>query len=213
MKLYIAVYLTLYIILLSLSIGIFYVFKPFTYVDNNKSLITCSKDGRSFEAGWNFVYTFNKSLDSFNDAKARKLCQYNAIKDYADYYKTPATINYQFVPKYIQESSWGDALVMFFAFFILGLIIIETLNNQINHFVKIDIKKLLVLSTISILFFFLFIRKPSSIVYCHRQIAKKVNNFKRDIFKYGIFPILEEDKHISSVLPSLYNNCLKSEGF
>ena len=214
--------------IISLALGSLFIFKPFTYIDNAQSQIICNKDGQTFELGWNFIYTFSDKLDSFNDTKARKLCEYKIIKDYSNTYQTPAIRNYDFRPKYIQESSWPEAIFMFFAMLIFGALIIELTNNTLKvrksssthpegeKITKISLPSFLLFFTsiffASLLFFFLF-KKPAAMIYCKRQVARKVNNFKRIIFKYGIIPIPEEDEHIKSILPDLYESCLAKQGF
>jgi hypothetical protein len=204
------VYIISYIIALLTSIGILYIFKPYKYIDNATSLIICSKDSRSYEAGWNFIYSFDVRLDVFNVAKAGKLCEYGIIKDYGNTVKTPSETNYRFKPKYIQESSWGDAILMFFAAFILGGLIIQLLFPKLTF--KTTLTLLIIALTTSPIVFFLLIKNPAVEIFCARQVARKVNNFKRVIFKYGIFPIPEEDTHIKSVIPGLYQTCLSNEG-
>ncbi len=194
------------------------------YLDNAKSHIICNKNGAPFEIGWNFVYSFERKLDDWNDIKARKLCEYNLIKDYGNTLKTPAEINYRFEPKYIIESSWADAIFMFFATFIFAVIAIEAIRIlYFTFFLKkqapthtLDKKKVAIFILMALvlvpLLFFTLIKKPSAVVFCQRQIARKVNNFKRIIFRYGIFPIPEEDQHINSVIKPLYEKCLENEG-
>lgn len=198
-----------YILLLCLAFMTFYIFKPYSYVDNATSLIICDKNGQSFESGWNFIYTFENKLDSFNDIKARKLCEYNLIKDYNNSLKTPSVINYRFEPKYIWQSSFADAIFMFAAVFLLGRILIESI------FKKAKINWFLIIGGIFIaLILFLGLAwKPSRIIFCKRQVARKVNNFKRVIFKYNIYEVPEEDRHISSVIKPLYEKCLKEKIF
>ena len=202
-------YVLNYIALISISIGILYIFKPYKYIDNATSSIICSKDSRSYEAGWNFIYSFDDRLDVFNDAKAGKLCEYGAIKDYGNTLKTPLEKNYRFEPKYIQESSWGDAILMFFAAFILGGLIIQILFSRFTF--KTTTTLLFIALAGSPIVFFLLIKNPAAEIFCARQTARKVNNFKRIIFKYGIFPIPEEDTHIKSLLSKVYQSCLTKE--
>lgn len=207
MKQLISLILT-YSFLISLSFFVLYISKPFIYIDSSKSQIVCNKSGQSFESGWNFIYTFADKLDSFNDTKARKLCEFNIIKDYSNTYKTPVEVNYRFEPKFIQESSWADAFFMFFTSLIIGGIIIKVFRLLTS-----SVKLVLLSFVIAPLIFFFIFRKPAATIFCKRQIARKVNNFKRIIFKYGIFPIPEEDRHIKEFLPNLYQKCLKNEGF
>ena len=125
-KKFFALYFAFYLVLIELSLGVFFIFKPFTYVDNVSSYIVCNKSKLNFEIGPNFIYTFNGILDEFNDQKAKKLCEYGLIKDYADTLKTPAIQNYAFYPLYTVDSSWIDALVISFITFLAGVIMIET---------------------------------------------------------------------------------------
>lgn len=210
-------YFILYVFVFLLAFAVFYNFRPYTYVDNAKSLVVCNKNGASFEIGWNFIYTFDQTLDSFNGIKARKLCEYNAIKDYGNTLKTPSEINYRFEPKYIRESSWADAIFMASATLILGIIFIEFVKVKITMHTNLvrphQIGKSIILTALFALgLFYLFMYKPAAMIFCKRQIARKVNNFKRVVFKYGVVPIPEEDKHINSVLKPLYEKCLRSEG-
>lgn len=195
-----------FLIWLALFVG--NIVKPFTYVDNATSQIVCDKNGQSFEAGWNFIYTFTDRLDTFNDEKARKLCEFNIIKDYSHFYKNPLKTNYRFEPKLIQESSWPDAILIFFAVIVLGTTVIGRFSKRV-----FILKYVILSAAIGLMLFFLVFKKPSAVIFCQRQIARKVNNFKRVIFKYNIFPIPEEDQHIESILPNIYQNCLKKEGF
>lgn len=63
-----------------------------------------------------------------------------------------------------------------------------------------------------ILFFFFFVRNLAARIYCERQIARKVINFKNAAFKYGVVPVAEVDNDINSQLKSLFEKCLKNEG-
>ena len=129
--------LVFYILLFTLSLAVGHIFKPYPYIDNEKSQIVCLKNNQSFEAGWNFIYTFEDTLDNFNDKKARKLCEYNIIKDYADTVQVPKEVNYRFEPKYIQESSWVDAIFMASATLILGIIFIEFFKVKIPTYTNL----------------------------------------------------------------------------
>lgn len=213
MKLYLLIYAVFCCLVFCLSLGIFYIFKPYTYIDNAKFTLIC-KNGNRYAGGWNFIYTFEDKLDSFNDIKARKICQYNAIKDYGNGLKTPDDVNYRFAPIFTQESSWPDAIFMFFAALIIGTIFIEALTPI--FFSKLSKKQSPMIFIISFivlvpLLFFLIIKKPADIIFCSRQVARKVNSFKRIIFKYGLYEIPEEDSHINSLIDPLYQKCLKSQ--
>jgi hypothetical protein len=213
MKKIISIYLISYVILFSIAYSAFYIFKPYKYVDNATSRVICDKDNYQVDAGWNLVYTFDQQLDRFNDIKARKICEYNVIKDYTDVYKPPSKINYRFIPQYIQESSWKDALIIFFAPLFLGAIIIEVAYAVLYKSILTNQIPIILLSALFgfILFFFVLKKPVATKIFCYRQVARKVNNFKRVIFKFGIFPIPEEEKYIKEVVPGIYQKCLRSE--
>lgn len=126
-KIFIFFYFLIYLILIAVSGGIFYIFRPFTYIDNNKSYLICEK-GNSYIIGPNLVYSFSGKLDNFNDKKARKVCEYGVIRDYGDTFKTPLKINYTFYPITSQESSWLQSCFAFLLSMIFGTILIETLT-------------------------------------------------------------------------------------
>ena len=128
-------YLISYPVLISLSIGIFFIYRPFAYVDSVKSYIVCNQSKSTFEIGPNFIFAFTDILDEFNDKKARKLCKYGLVKDYADTLKTPGRQNYTFYPIYTTESSWIDAFVISFIAFIFGSTLIGKL--LINFFMSL----------------------------------------------------------------------------
>lgn len=117
-------YLLSYFVLLAFSIGVFSLFQPFNLVDNSKSKLIC-KNNYSYYIGPNLVFSFNARIDSYNDKKARKVCEYGIIRDYNDTFKTPE-MNYTFVPAYTQESSWLNAVFAAFLTIVTGTILIET---------------------------------------------------------------------------------------
>ena len=120
----VTLYLLLYLLLISSSLGVFYIFRPFKFIDNSKSYLLCQNNNKFF-IGPNLVFTFDGLLDSYNDKKARKLCEYSLIRDYADTLKTPPAVNYGFTPVYSQESSWSNTAFAFFLAFSLGAVLIE----------------------------------------------------------------------------------------
>lgn len=188
-----------YFLLTGLSLAMLIIFKPFTFVNNDKSKIVCS-DGYSYEAGPNYVYTLEHTLDAFNDKKARKLCAFRIIRDYKDSFKTPPK-NYEFKPVYAQNSSWGDALLMTLVSFSLGVILIEYSKR---HFLLTP----LFLASSFFLVFFLYIQKNAIKIYCQRQMAEKVVNFRNSAYKSGVIAVPEENAHINKSLPFLYEKCL-----
>lgn len=115
-----SIYIILHAILFSIVTCVFFIYRPYSYIDNIRSYITCNQTGEKFEIGPNLIYTFTGSLDGFNDKKARKLCQYGLIRDYADNLKTPSVKNYNFYPIYTKESNWIDDAVITSIIFIIG---------------------------------------------------------------------------------------------
>lgn len=124
-KLFFQIYIILYIILFSLSIGSFVLFRPFTYIDNDHSYVLCKSDNVRYELGPNYIFAVGEQLDPFNDAKARKLCEHKIIRDYNHSYPTPEKQNYTFLPAKFQDSSWLNAIFAFLITFFLGMGFIE----------------------------------------------------------------------------------------
>lgn len=192
-------YLVTFFILVSISIGLFIAFKPYKFVDNDKAKVICSKNGSSFDIGPNYIYTLTDHLDDFNDKKARKLCEYNIIRDYGDAYKTPETKNYQFKPVFSTDSGWGDAFLMTSIPLLLSFILISRRKQNISYIIAVI--------ALSSLFFIFFLKKSAVSIYCRRQLAAKVVNFRNSAFKSGVIPIPEENKHIDPTVKSLYEKC------
>ena len=115
----------LYSIVLALSFSSFLLFRPYEYVDNDHSYIRCFKDGISYETSPNLIFAIDTKLDSFNDAKARKLCEHKIISDYINSYSTPPKINYEFLPALSEKSSWPAALFVFLLTFLAGSFVVE----------------------------------------------------------------------------------------
>ncbi|MBI4009304.1 hypothetical protein HY357_03655 [Candidatus Roizmanbacteria bacterium] len=208
-------YILVCILLISISFGAMSIFLPFTFVDNDQSKLICDKNAASFDIGPNYIYTLEDRLDAFNDEKARKLCEYSIIRDYGNFYQTPQNINYQFKPVYAKDSSWGDALLIGLATFFFGVLIIEGLQKifvkqiHLTGQYRLGIVYGFILLGGAIVFL-IFLRKPAKSLFCQRQIARKVVNFRNSAFQGGVIPIPEEDKHINSLTKTLYETCLKS---
>lgn len=136
-KIFFVVYFFLYVISSSLAIGAFMFLRPFTFIENAHTYVKCLNDQVSYEAGPNFIFVLDDKLDPFNDVKARKLCQYNIIKDYNGQYKTPEEINYLNLPEKQLSSSWPNAIfASFFVFFLFSAsievgmkLVIKDINN------------------------------------------------------------------------------------
>lgn len=190
-----------YLLLTTLSLSALIIFKPFTMVDNDTSKIVCQKGG-SFDAGPNYIYTFEQRLDSFNDEKARKLCEFGIIRDYHNVYKTPLSQNYDFKPIYRSVSSWGDALLVTGILMLGGCFLIELVKK--NGLLMMSVSCILCITSI-----FLYIQKIPFKLNCNLQIAYKVTNFRNSAYKGGVVAMLEEDAHINSVVKVLYKQCYK----
>ncbi len=138
-KLFTLLYITVYATLVALSFGAFIVFRPFMYVENNQSSIICTKDKHTYETAPNLIFAIDDVLDEFNDAKARKLCEFQIIHDYDNTFKTPIHKNYMFIPKKEQESSLFNGLFASGVVFILGAFIIELLFSGLQKVFTIRI--------------------------------------------------------------------------
>lgn len=132
MKIFLFFNLLGYSLLVAISLFVFTIYRPFTYIDNMRSYIICNKDGRKFDIGPNYIYSFTNKLDSFNDAKARKLCEYGLIKDYHNSLETPTNLNYQFHPVYTTDSHWLRAIILSSLVFTIGLIAIEAIKKCLS---------------------------------------------------------------------------------
>lgn len=128
MKAKLLIYIFFYLLALSMSLGVLRFFMPYFYVENNTSRIICA-NGSGFDSGPNLIFALSGRLDSFNDAKARKLCEYNIIRDYINSYKSPDKINYQFKPDFVQESSLINAFLAASLFFVCTAVMIEMIKK------------------------------------------------------------------------------------
>lgn len=129
-----ALYLIAYVILASFSLAVFTIFRPFKYVDNVGSYLLCLNESKYY-SGPNLVFSFDGKLDSYNDKKARKVCQYGIIRDYKDEFKASDQINYDYHPVYMQESSISDAVLALLLTLLTGSIIIEAVMKLISYFI------------------------------------------------------------------------------
>lgn len=206
-------YLTSYFALITFSIGVFYVFRPFKFVDNSKSYLACKNNNRYF-IGPNLVYSFDGKIDTYNDKKARKVCEYGLIRDYGDQYKAPATINYIFNPVYSQESSWSNAAFAFFLALFTGAVLIEAGFKTVSllFLAKKQILQLTLWVFFSILaggvLFHFLIKKPATQIYCQRKVNTMILNFKLSI---NFTSQSEEDRYVNEFMKKLYGDCLREK--
>ncbi len=185
---------------ISRSIGAFLFFQPFKYLDNEKSQIICNKNSQAFDIGPNYIYTFDDKLDSFNDIKARKLCEFGIIRDYGNMYKASNKVNYSFKPLYAVESSWSVALFLSIVVLTVGTIVVRPLQKLITHHLLVIL--------LSGVIFAIFLYKPTQAAFCLKKTAKKVMNFRNAAFKNGVYVLPEEDRHVNAAAHNEYMNCL-----
>lgn len=119
-------YLSSYSLLLSVIIAVFFILRPFSYIDNDRSNLICLIDKTINETGSNMIFMLDEHLNKPNDIKARKLCKYKIIRDYNNTYQTPTTINYTLIPKVAYESSWLNDIFICIVLFIFSSVIIES---------------------------------------------------------------------------------------
>lgn len=129
-------YLFSYTIIVSFSFAVFMILKPFSYIDNVNSYIVCDNESR-FDIGPNFIYSFEDKLDEFNDGKARKLCEFNLIKDYGKSLKTAKKLNYVFYPVYKQESSIQNSFLGFIITLLFGILAIEIMAKILTGWTRL----------------------------------------------------------------------------
>ncbi len=119
-------YLLFYSVVVSFSVLIFFIFSPFDYVNLNSSILTCPNHSKhALSSG--ILFSTDGSLDEFNDLKARRLCTYNAIGDYHDYYPDPGRVSYKIDLIYSTESSFWEAALAAMVFFSMGMLVVESL--------------------------------------------------------------------------------------
>lgn len=131
------VYFVFHTVVVAIAFTASSIYRPFTFVDNDHSYVLCHQSNTKYETSPNLIFAVDEKLDPFNDKKARKLCQYQIIKDYGDTYATPGQINYTFLPALRQESSWLQAAFAFFIVYVFGSVVISlifkpmTKNNSL----------------------------------------------------------------------------------
>lgn len=192
-------YFISFAILTALSIGIFYIFLPYQIIEHKRSQIICLKNNLIYEIGPNLIFMFDQKPDLGNDKKIRKLCEYSIVQDYHDSLKTPAGKNYRLDLKYETVGSIGDTLLMSLTFFGLGLILIKKYN-----------KGIIILGAATGFFFFLIlVEKPARSIYCQRQIASAVGNFKKSASGIGLSIVQLEEPALQSISKEIIKKCIE----
>lgn len=175
-----------------------------------------------YQAGSNFIFSTDGKLDPFNDKKARKICDYSIIADYQDVYTTSKSVNYNFSPVNQQESNWIQAGIVFLMILCIGWLVIESLKKiiyliifrrSLNYSYHFQLSKnklfaLLLFLTISLVIFILFLKKPSTQLYCLRKTMLQVDDFKRAANKSGRLLHITEQEYIKKVRSILYTRCI-----
>ena len=106
-------------------LGVFWSFKPHKTLNEQKTSIVCN-NGKSHAPSLNQIYVYGSedNLDSYNDKKARILCNYDTL-DFYSHDNEFIEKNYIFVPvyNYTTFSDWVDWIKgLIFAFVIFWLI-------------------------------------------------------------------------------------------
>lgn len=221
-------YIFFYSLVLAISFSVSLIFAPFTFIDNDHSYIRCFKDGRKYETSPNYIFALDTKLDSFNDIKARKLCEHQIIRDYINSYPTPPVLNYEFLPAKAEDSSWMNVFFVFLLSFFAGTALIELsgrlLKYKINPFKQIapsffqefsrfmQVKNILLVFITILLagFFYRFILQKESLeLYCRKQTDLKLYKFRQAVTKNGADKKLEENEEVKKFITGLFNGCLR----
>lgn len=189
--------------ILAFLFGLFLYFIPFTYIDNAKSQIVC-ENKQVFDMGPNYIYAFDRVLDSFNDVQARKICAFGAIRDYDGVLQPPKKINYDVIFIRANSSDWFTSIFMFVLMFMSGMILFQR--------TKLDQKTAFIITIISSLFFLLII-KPVNNLRCLNKTAQQVMSFRNAAYRNGVFNHPALEKHISESYRILYSKCLSNKKF
>lgn len=84
--------------------------RPQPFIDGEKSTINCNNGKRySLNSVSIYIFTGETKLDSYDDVKARKACEYAIKDDYIENYKTPQYQNYTLNVVNSTRGSWGSA--------------------------------------------------------------------------------------------------------
>lgn len=204
-------YIIVNIIILTISFGIFYIFRPYQFIDHNKTKILCFKNNASYEIGPNLIYILDEKPDPVTEKNIRKLCEYAIINDSQDVLKTPEKVNYALSVSYEKEGNWVDTLFISGITFLLMVVTVNKLF-KFNIFQQLAESKLpnLFIVIFALFSFLILLKKPAKHIFCERQMASRVNNFKRSAYGYGLKRIQQEELQMKSILKQVYGKCLKN---
>lgn len=110
------IFIGLFLIAIGFTILVFTENIPKTYIDDEKSSITCISgdyEGNMYSLRKNSIYTYSwdsKDLSSTGKIDAKKLCAYNKLNiTYNTSYPEPLLTNYRLNTVYKTDSSWEQA--------------------------------------------------------------------------------------------------------
>lgn len=198
----------IYILIISLSIGAFWLFRPFQYIDNYESRVICN-NGVIYQTGPSVIFSTDGTIDTWNEKKTEKLCAYGMVLDYYDMYKAPGNVNYRFSPAYQTDSSWQQALFAFLVLSGLGILTIESVQKLFRLHYKVNWPfGVAILLGGCVLFFFLF-KKPFNYLYCQRKVTLVTWDFRRSANRSGKTMPKEEEDYVKSIRQKVFNDCMR----
>jgi len=198
-----------YVIVCILAVSFFYISRPYTIIDHNKSNIICTNSNKTYELGPNFFYLFGNTFDPLIDSNIRKLCEYEIINDYQNTFKTPDNVNYKISPVYIQEMQWGDTFLVAIVFIMLGIGMAELIQKQIMDPVSKKKRYFFAAFVVSLVIVFLFLKPHIDNLYCERQVASSIANFKKSAYGFGLSRFEKDEAEIKKALNIARVQCLE----
>ena len=191
-----------YAIIISVSLFTFFIFRPYKFIEHNKTKIVCQKNNQSYYIGPNLIFAFEEKLDPQTDKNVRKLCEYAIINDSQNTFKTPEKVNYALSVAYEKEGSWVDTALVSSVIFLLMITILNKFFLNFKFFNPVAI-------LIGLILFLFFLSKPAKSLFCERQMASHINNFKKSAYGYGLLRIQQEEVRIKPLLQQAYKKCVE----
>ncbi len=198
----------IYVFIISMSMGAFWSFRPFQYIDNYESRVICNNN-QIYQTGPSVIFSSDGTIDAWNEKKTEKLCAFGMVLDYYDMYKAPGTVNYRFSPAYQTDSSWQQAIFAFFVVGGFGILVAEALLEllKINYKVNWVFIGAVILGGI-LLFFFLF-QKPFNYLYCQKKAILVTWDFRRSANRSGKTMPKEEEGYIKTIKQKVFSDCMR----